>query len=113
MSIIKEEKKLMKYLKIEDNKVYFLKVNDKETKWETIDQLTKEDLLILLDKAIDVDFEMDEFIEANIANKAHQIIYKNIYEKLNDLINNKTKFLDECSSIYRNEIAEYTEETTK
>ena len=97
----------MKYLKIDNNKGYFfnsiVEVND----WVEIDKITKEDLMILLNKAISEDFEMDEFFVENISHKAHQIVYKSIYEKLTGLIGNKTKFIDECDSQYKEAIEKY------
>ena len=48
----------MKYLKIENNKGYYCLGQDN---WQDIDRINKDDLLILLDKAIETDFEMDEY----------------------------------------------------
>ena len=57
----------MKYLKINDNKGFYQTGDDN---WKEIDSINKEDLMILLDKAIETDFEMNEFIVDNIQNKA-------------------------------------------
>lgn len=108
MNITNEEPKLMKYLKIEDNKGYFLK-QEKELpdQWIEIDKISKDDLMNLLESAISTDFEIDEYIEENIGHKAHQIVYKSIFEKFTDLINNKKSFIDECDSQFRNAIEKY------
>ena len=74
----------MKYLKIENNKGFYCV---KEDDWIEIDKINKEDLMALIDKAIETEFEMDEFNQENIANKAHQIIYKNLYDKFQQMIN--------------------------
>ena len=100
----------MKYLKIEDNKGFFLKteVDTSSTTWTEIDQIGKEDLFYLLNKAISEDFELDEYLEENLSNKAHQIIYKNLHEKFVDLIANKTRFIDESESLYKTALEKYT-----
>lgn len=108
MNITNEEPKLMTYLKIENNKGYFLKQeNEQPDQWIEIDKISKEDLMNLLESAISTEFEIDEYKEENIAHKAHQIVYKSIYEKFIDLINNKKSFIDECDSQYRNAVEKY------
>jgi hypothetical protein len=99
----------MKYLKIEENKGFFLKETEKvPAEWVSIDQITKDNLLLLLNKAISTDFEMDQFKEENLGNKTHQIIYKNIFEKFTDLLSNKTRFKDESGRIYRDALEKYS-----
>jgi hypothetical protein len=94
----------MKYLKIERNKGFF---STDGQKWNPIDELSKEDLLKLIDFAVKKDFEMDTFDSTKIANQAHQIIYKNIFEKLEELEKNKSRFKDESKSLYKEAIAKY------
>jgi len=96
----------MKYLKIENNKGFYLKEENPEN-WSEISTLTKEGLMHLLDKAINSEFEMDEFKEEEIQNKAHHIIYKNLYEKFSDLLLNKTKFKDESEILYKDAMEKY------
>lgn len=92
----------MKYLKIEDNKGFFVKESElSEIEWIQIDLITKEDLHYLLSKAVTEDFGMDVFKEDILSNKAHQIIYKNLYEKFSDLLLNKTRFKDESENLYK------------
>jgi len=99
----------MKYLKVEDNKAYFLKVVDQSSQaWVEIDKITKDDLMNLLNLAIESDFEMEEYKEENLANKAHQIIYKNIHEKFLDIISCKTRFKDESESMFKEAIDKYS-----
>lgn len=105
MNIIKEDKRHMKYLKIENNKGYYL--NQNKTVWVEIDKISKEDLLFLLNEAITNEFEIDEFIEGNIGHKAHQIVYKSIHEKFLDLLENKKSFIDECDLQFRSSIEKY------
>jgi len=95
----------MKYLKIEDNKGFYqLGVED----WREIDVISKDDLMKLLDKAIDSDFEMDEFKAEIIQNKAHQIIYRNLHEKFSELLGNKSRFKDESEQFYKSAIEKYS-----
>ena len=100
----KEETKLMKYLKIENNKGHFLTSSNE---WSDIDKISKEDLMYLLNKAVNEDFEMDEYVEENIGHKAHQIVYKSVHEKFSELIGNKNIFKDECDSMFKNAIEKY------
>jgi len=100
----------MKYLKIEDNKGYYRKSTeeDQEDSWEEIDKIGKEDLMNLLNKAVSSEFEMDVYQEENLAHKAHQIVYKNIYNKFSDLLDNKTRFKDDSESLYKEAIEKYS-----
>jgi hypothetical protein len=96
----------MKCLKIEDNKgLYSL---DGE-KWFPIDKINKKDLLKLLDIALTSQFEMDEYDKELLGNQAHQIIYNNIHEKFQEILNNKSRFKDESEAIYKNAIEKYGE----
>jgi len=95
----------MKYLKIDNGKGYFC--ND-EQEWIEIDQIGKEDLLTLLDKAVSVDFGMDEYNVDSLQNKAHQIIYKSLFRKFKELEENKSRFKDESEQLYKSAIEKYT-----
>ncbi len=96
----------MIYLKIENGKGYFSKEPDQ---WIEIDQIGKEDLLTLLDKAISDDFEMKDYNADLLQNKAHQIIYKHLSQKFNELKENKNRFKDESEQLYKSAIEKYTE----
>ena len=97
----------MRYLKIDDNKVYYLQ-DVLNGGWQEIDKINKDDLLSLLNTAVTSEFEMDEFQEDKIANKAHQIIYKKIHEKFADILTVKNKFLDESTSLYKEAVEKYS-----
>lgn len=104
---MKENKKHMKYLKIEDNKGYFIKYVTNPTNWIEIDQIEKDDLLNLLDTATTQDFELDAYDENLIANKAHQIIYKHIAEKFTTFLANKDRFNDEAENLFKTALEKY------
>jgi len=97
----------MKYLKIEDNKAFFRKDKTQPENWNEIDKIEKEDLMKLLDFATEDDFEMDVYNEDILANKAHQIIYKSIYEKLNIFLTNKDRFKDQTENVYKEALEKY------
>ncbi|MGD9993920.1 MAG: hypothetical protein AB7S69_11525 [Salinivirgaceae bacterium] len=97
----------MKYLKIEDNKGYFLKDKTNPDEWTEIDQIEKNDLMKLLESASEPDFEMDAYNESLIQHKAHQIIYKNLTEKFDTFLSNKSRFIDESESIYKTALEKY------
>ncbi|MGQ8867677.1 hypothetical protein [Myroides sp. TSA_177.3] len=97
----------MKYLKIDNNKGYFRLVSD-ETSWIEIDKIDKDSLLSLLKLAGRSDeFKMDEYQDELLQNPAHNIIYKNIFLKFNDFIENKTRFKDSVESTYKPALEKY------
>lgn len=100
------ENNRMIYLKIETGKGLFLK---EPNQWIEIDQIGKEDLLVLLDKAIINEFEMVDYDADLLQNKAHQIIYKHLFQKFNELNENKNRFKDESEQLYKGAIEKYTE----
>jgi len=96
----------MKLLKIENNQGYFLAANEEFT---SIDKITKEDLLRLVDITLTQEVEFDEYDSKSVANQAHQVLYKNIYEKLKGLKERKKEFTDECERLYLQEYEKYRE----
>lgn len=96
----------MLYLKIENGKAYFI---DGSNKYQEIDQITKDDILRLLDCATsdDTQFDMTEYDEDSLHNEVHRIIYKELYFKFRELINDKDRFLDESESLYKEALNKY------
>lgn len=105
IQLIQKEINRMKILEIKDGKGYF----QKESEMVELDQIGKDDLLILLDKAIADEFEMDEYDVEKLHNKAHQIIYKHLYQKFDELKQNKDRFKDESEQAYKDAIEKYSE----
>lgn len=98
--------KTMNYSKIENSKVYY-RLEDGED-WVEIDQIDKEDLLVLLDKFIlEEDFELEEFDEKSIKNDVHKIIYEDIYNKFKNLNDNKDRFKDESNNRFKEAFNKY------
>ena len=76
----------MKYLVIEHGQVFFT-FDESGNNKKGIDLITKEDLLKLIQCALeDEHFEMDSYDDSIVHNAAHKVIYKNIYQKLDDLL---------------------------
>lgn len=94
----------MKYLKIEKGQGFYCIENQS---WIPIDEITSEHLMKLLNIAVDNEFLMDEYNQDDIKNSAHQIIYQNICGKFTDLIENKSRFKDECDSLYKSTFKKY------
>ena len=96
----------MTRLKIDNDKAYYSTVSKDNI---PIDQISKEDLLELLDLAIEEDdFYMDEYDGDKIQNQAHRIIYDNLYKKLLEVRNNRTQFKDEAENLYKEAFAKYS-----
>ena len=100
----------MKLLKIEDDHGHFL---DDKNEFAPIDKITKEDLLRLVDLTLAEEVEFDEYDHEAIKNPAHQILYKNNYEKLSGLRDRKEEFKDESERVYLQEYEKYREEQSQ
>lgn len=100
----------MKYLVIENGQAKYT-IDPTVPASIKLDQISKDDLLKLLDICMtEEDFEMDPYDETSLQNKAHQIIYKNIYQKLEDLRKHRVRFSDEKTVLYRAAINKYSAE---
>jgi len=86
---------------------------NREGAYATVDKITKEDLLRLVDLTLDEDVEFDEYSEENIKNQAHQIIYKSIFQKLQDLRDRKQEFIDQSERLYLQDYEKYREESSQ
>lgn len=96
----------MKYLRINDTVGEFLK---KDSSYSLIDKINKDDLLFLIDCAVEKDdFEIDPYDSEKIKNPAHQIIYENIYKKFDELLRNKTQLKDQVDNLYKDAFEKYS-----
>lgn len=96
--------KNMKYLKIENNKGFYWDGNG----YQEIDKINKDGLLVLLNAAEADDFQLDDYNEALLGNKAHQVIYENIHSKFKQFLNDKSHFKTEVESLYKEAIGKYS-----
>ena len=94
----------MKYLKIENNQGFYYDGK----KCQEIDKINKDDLLKLLNVAENNEFEMDPYDEKLLKNKAHQIIYENIFLKINQFLNEKYQFKTEVDNLYKEAVEKYS-----
>lgn len=99
----------MKCLRIESNKGQFSVDGEN---WRDIETIGKDELLTIIDLVLDesCEIEMDIYDEEKIKNPGHKIIYRNIFEKLNLLKSQKTSFLDEKNSLYKDAVNKYEKE---
>ena len=58
-------------------------------------------------------FEMDPYSTESVHNAAHQIIYKNIYQKFEDIRLHRVSFEDEKVNLYRTAINKYSSELSE
>lgn len=97
----------MNYTKIEKSCVYFRLKEDMA--WKPISDIQGDDLIILLEKALDEDeFELTEYETEQIKNEAHNIIYKSVYEKISEIRNDRENILDEHLQRYSEVIDKYS-----
>ena len=99
----------MKCLKIENGKGFFAQSNGK---MQPIDKMTKDDILYLLSVATnsESEFEMDSLENHELLNEAHKIIYRSLYSKFFELLSNKTRFIEESASTYKEALDKYQEQ---
>ena len=102
-----KEGKIMKCLKIEKGQGFFL---NEKNEYDRIDSLKKEDILRLVDIALDSEkeFELDPMDDGLIQNEAHKIIYRNLSQKFDELLQNKNRFIDESEGKYKEALKKYT-----
>jgi hypothetical protein len=88
----------MKLLKVDKNFGFFL---DIQGNFVEIDKITKEDLLRLANLTLgEADVELDPYDEQTVKHLAHQVIYKNVADKLGTLKGQRTQFVDESERLY-------------
>lgn len=101
---MKKGSQIMKYLEINNNKVFFL---NKSGEKKTIDLISKEDIMYILEKSVEKNFEFDLYDDAKIGNQVHNIIYKEISKKIQNMIESREDLNDDVDSLYRDEWQKY------
>lgn len=98
----------MKLLKAEDNQGHFRK---EDGEFSSIDRVTKDDLLRLAEWVLnEEEIEFDPYDEEAIKNEAHQILYKNILGKLQELRARRDEFLDQRDKLYKEAYEQYQQD---
>lgn len=105
---ITEGDKGMKLLSIKDGAGYYLGETGEII---SVDKITKEDLLRLVNLTLSDEVEFDEYDESVIKNQAHQIVYKSVFEKLRDLGKRKQEFIDESERLFLDAYEKYREDS--
>lgn len=105
LSLIMTGEKIMKCLKIEHGKGYF---SLDEEEWTQLDTLDKSHILSIIKTCLNTSFEMDDYNEKAINNKAHEIIYVHLYDKFIELEQQRSRFKDESESLFRDAFVKYT-----
>lgn len=102
---IKKGIECMEYLKINNNKGFFLKEGQGLVE---VNKMTKDDLYRLVHSALTKDdFEMTPYNESLLQNPAHKTIYSHVYRQLADIHNRKDEFVSEIQSLYKNAYDKY------
>jgi hypothetical protein len=96
--------KSMKLLRIDGDIGQFL---TKDGSYHTIDEITKEALLWIMDKVLDSSGELEPYDEEKLKNQAHQVVYKSIYSNLKALEDRRQEFIDESERLYLEDYKKY------
>ncbi|MDO8064945.1 hypothetical protein [Janthinobacterium sp. SUN206] len=94
----------MKLLKIENGQGHYY---TSATVYHAVDKISKDDLLQLVNWALENEVEFDDYNEELLKNQAHQIVYKSLLEKLRDLTNRRREFHDEAEQLFSKEYDKY------
>ena len=96
----------MKNLRISDGKGEFSLDGEN---FRPVDEINKDDLLALLDIALDSaqEMEMDEYVAENVVHPAHKIIYENLHDKFLEVVSNKEQFVDDINELYKDAYEKY------
>jgi hypothetical protein len=100
----------MKLLKVESDKGQFMA---KDGTYHSIDEITKEDILRMIQLVLNEEVEFDQYDEILIKNPAHQIVYKSIYHNLISLKQRRQEFVDESERLYLEDYKRYVIDKSK
>ena len=101
---MESEKKPIKILKIKDGKGYYL---DKIGNYVEVDKVDRDSFLYLINLVINSEVEIETYDESLILNKVHQIIYKEISQKILTLKASKLTLLSNIDTEYADLINKY------
>jgi hypothetical protein len=98
----------MKLLRISDHAGEF---QTEDGQFRTVDKITKEDLLRLLDRTLVEDnVQFDPYDEKSLKNQAHQVIYKGVLNKLQEVRKRRQEFVDESARLFLEDYQRYREQ---
>lgn len=98
----------MRLLKIKSKKGFFCLGETDDTCVE-IDKIDKDKIMKLLDIAVSVDFDMDDYEDKKnkINNPAQEIIYRNLFNKFKEFKENKNLFKENGEGLYKDALEKY------
>ncbi|ENM5919812.1 hypothetical protein CW613_003986 [Vibrio mimicus] len=102
---MKSVEKIMMILKVEQNGQAMF--SSDSVNWKKIDEITKEDISLMLDICIDNDVLLEDSNMEKITHPAQKIIYKSIYDKFKSFINDKPNFLSQIDNLYKDALNKY------
>lgn len=104
----------MKILKITDKRAFFIKPSDWMTgvceeaqPYKAMTTINKDDLVSIIDYLLENDVEMDEYGEGLVLNPAEEIIYKQVYEGLKKVENEKQSILESVDKVFEESVKKY------
>ena len=97
----------MKYLHINDNKGFF-KINEIE-ELKSIDSISKDDIFKLINLLMEKeDFEIKKKKKELKQKKAHNIIYRNLYQRFLELKQEKNNIIDSTNQYFAEAFQKYS-----
>ena len=101
----------MKLLKIEDHNGHF---RTETGDYHLLDEIDKEGLLRLVGWTLyEAAIEFDPYDDKVLKNQAHQVIYKSVFRKLQDLRKRRKGFLDESARLFLADYEKYRDDLLK
>lgn len=100
----------MKLLRIENHLGQFL---TKDGSYHIIDEITKDNLLWIMERVLDSTGELEPYDEEKIKNQAHQVVYKSLYNNLKALEERRQEFIDESERLYLEDYKKYVEDASQ
>jgi len=99
----------MKLLRVSNNNGEFL---TSDGQYLPVDRISKDDLLRLVNLALDEKelIEFDECDEKAVKNLAHQVIYRSVLQKLQDLHARRKQFADEAARLFYEPYEKYRQQ---
>lgn len=98
----------MKLLRINESAGEF---QTEDGQFRTVDKIAKADLLRLLDRTlVEDDVQFDPYDEKSLKNQAHQVIYKSVLHKLQEVRSRRQKFVDESARLFLEDYQRYREQ---
>jgi hypothetical protein len=105
-----QEGGFMKLLKIENDLGKFIA---KDGTYDTIDKITKEDLLRIMEEILACSGNLEPYDEEKIKNQAHQVVYKSIYNNLKALEDRRQEFIDKSERLYLEDYKRYIKDESQ